>query len=116
MQNRMKALEWVGPTRSELRAMPEEVRSEIGYALYLAQTGGKHPRTKPLRGVGTGVLEVVEDFGGNTYRAVYTVRFDDAVYILHVFQKKSRHGIETPREDLELIRIRLRQVEQARKG
>lgn len=96
--------------------MPEEVRSEIGYALYLAQTGAKHPRAKPLRGFGSGVLEMVEDFSGNTYRAIYRAQFDDAVYVLHVFQKKSRHGIETPREDSELICKRLRRVEQARGG
>jgi phage-related protein len=80
--------------------------------LYLAQTGEKHPDAKPLRGFGgAGVLEVVEDFDGDTYRAVYTVRFADAVYVLHVFQKKSKHGIATPRRDLELIRTRLQRVE-----
>ena len=114
MPARMKLLEWVGPTKEDLREFPDAVRSEIGYALYLAQTGDKHPAAKPLRGFGgAGVLEVVENFDGNTYRAVYTVRFADAVYVLHVFQKMSKRGIATPREDLELIRRRLQRVEQA---
>lgn len=110
----MKRLEWVGSTKDDLREFPEAVRSEIGYALYLAQTGEKHPDAKPLRGFGgAGVLEVVESFDGNAYRAVCTVRFADAVYVLHVFQKKSKRGIATPREDLEAIRKRLQRVEQA---
>ncbi len=80
----------------------------MGYALYLAQTGGKHPRARPLRGfAGAGVLEVVDDFDGDTYRCVYTVRFPAAIYVLHAFQKKSSHGHATPRADMELIRARL---------
>jgi phage-related protein len=109
----MKHLEWVASTKEDLREFPTQVRGEIGYALYLAQNGEKHPEAKPLRGFGgAGVLEVVEDFDGDTYRAVYTVRFADAVYVLHVFQKKSKQGIATPRRDLELIRMRLQRVEQ----
>jgi phage-related protein len=88
--------------------LPHGARVAIGYALYLAQTGEKHPRAKPLRGFGgAGVLEVVADAEGNTYRAVYTVRFVEAVYVLHVFQKKSRRGIETPAGEIELVRARL---------
>jgi|GEM_PF-298806 len=114
MSANMKSLEWVGPTKDDLRNFPDEVRSEIGYALYLAQAGEKHPDAKPLRGFGgASVLEVVADFDRDTYRAVYTVQFEDAVYVLHVFQKKAKHGIATPREDLDSIRKRLQRVEQA---
>lgn len=77
--------------------MPEEVQDAVGYALFFAQTGRKHDRAKALKGFGSaGVLEVIEDFLGSTYRAVYTVRFANAVYVLHCFQKKSTHGIATP--------------------
>ncbi|SER21731.1 Phage-related protein [Pseudomonas cuatrocienegasensis] len=88
--------------------MPEDVQDIFGYALHLAQGGGKHPQAKPLKGFsGAGVLEVVEDFDGDTYRAVYTVKFGTAVYALHCFQKKSTKGIETPQHDVELIKTRL---------
>ncbi len=84
----------------------------VGYALYVAQMAGKHPQAKPLRGFGgAGVLEVVEDYAGDTYRAVYTVRLATAVYVLHAFQKKSKRGTETPRQEIELIRARLRRAE-----
>lgn len=80
----------------------------FGYALHLAQAGGKHLQAKPLRGFGSaGVLEVVEDWRGNAYRAVYTVRFEERVFVLHIFQKKSKTGIETPKPDRDLIRNRL---------
>ena len=80
----------------------------FGYALYLAQAGGKHPAAKPLKGFGSaGVLEVVEDHQSGTYRAVYTVRLKDSVYVLHVFQKKSKTGIETPQKDIDLVKARL---------
>jgi phage-related protein len=85
----------------------------MGFALYLAQMGGKHPDAKPLRGFGgAGVLEVVDDFAGDTYRAVYTVRLSTAVYVLHAFQKKSKRGIATPKQDMELIRARLRRAQE----
>jgi phage-related protein len=104
----VKPLEWVGPTQDDLKAFPLVARRNIGYALHFAQMGDKHPSAKPLKGFGgASVLEVVEDFDGSAYRAVYTVRFADVVYVLHVFQKKSRKGINTPRQDLELIRKRL---------
>lgn len=86
-------LYWVGAAKRDLLAFPEAV----GAALSVAQFGGKHPGAKPRKGAGSGVLEVVEDHDGNTYRAVYTVRFHWAVYVLHCFQKKSRRGIRTPR-------------------
>ena len=96
--------------------MPEEVQDVFGYALYLAQIGKKHEDAKPLKGFGSaGVLEVVEDWHGDTYRAVYTVRFTVAVFVLHVFQKKARKGIETPKHEIDLIRKRLKATESAAK-
>lgn len=92
--------------------MPEEVRDTFGYALHLAQVGQKHPDAKPLKGFGgAGVLEVVEDFQGDAYRAVYTVRYAEAVYVVHCFQKKSTQGIATPKPDVELIKSRLKTIE-----
>jgi phage-related protein len=92
--------------------MATPVREAVGYALYLAQAGDKHPDAKPLRGFGgAGVLEVVTVHQGDTYRAVYTVRLARAVYVLHASQKKSKHGIATPLADMQLIRDRLRAAE-----
>ncbi|MDX9974474.1 MAG: type II toxin-antitoxin system RelE/ParE family toxin, partial [FCB group bacterium] len=89
-----KKVYWIAGAREDLRRFPESVRQTIGYALYLAQNGAKHPDAKPLIGFsGAGVLEMVENHDGDTYRAVYTVRFKDAVYVLHAFQKKSKKGI-----------------------
>jgi phage-related protein len=107
-----KPVRWVGSTLADLRNFPEAVQKEIGYALYFAQVGDKHPKAKPLKGfAGAGVLEVVDDFDGDTYRAVYTVRFQEAIYVLHVFQKKAKRGIATPPRDLALIGRRLALVE-----
>lgn len=93
--------------------MPEDVQDVFGYALQIAQEGGKTNNAKPLRAFGgAGVLEIVDDYDGDTYRAVYTVRFEHAVYVLHVFQKKSRRGIATPESDMELIALRLRAAQQ----
>lgn len=109
----MKPLLWIGSSREDLKAFPEEVRQVMGYALYLAQGGGKHPDAKPLRGFGgAGVLEVVDDFDGDTYRTVYTIKLQGAVYALHAFQKKSRKGIKTSLHDMDLVRRRLRQAEE----
>ena len=106
-QNR-KPLKWVGSSKRDLDSMPEGVKDVFGHALDLAQAGGRHSDAKSLTGFGSaGVLEVVEDCRGNTFRAVYTVKFAGWVYVLHCFQKKSRSGIKTPREDIELIRARL---------
>lgn len=103
-----KACFFVGSSRKDLRALPARVRVSIGHAIFEAQCGGEAPSAKALRGFGgRGVLEVVEDFDGDTYRAVYTVRFVGAVYVLHVFQKKSKRGIATPKTDVELIKARL---------
>ena len=97
--------------------MPEDVIDVFGFALHLAQTGKKHANAKPLRGFGgAGVLEVVEDHLGDTYRAVYMVKIDDAVYVLHCFQKKSKQGIETPKHDMDLIRERLKAAQADAKG
>jgi len=112
----LKALAWVGSAKRDLLALPEEVIDAFGYALYVAQTGKKHEKAKALHGFGSaGILEIVEDWRGNAYRAVYTVRFSAAVFVLHVFQKKAKHGIATPRQDLELIRERLKVAEQMAK-
>ena len=104
----MKPLYWVGSAKKDLLKMPSQVVDVVGYALYMAQSGQKHQQTKPLKGFGSaGVLEVVEDFDGSSFRAVYTVRFDNGVYVLHCFQKKSHKGIETAKQDKELIEARL---------
>ena len=107
--SRLRPLEWIGGSKKDLMALPDEVVNVFGYALYLAQAGGKHAQAKPLQGFGSaGVLEVVEDWRGNTYRAVYTVRYAGAVYVLHAFQKKSKQGIKTAHYDMVLIRKRLK--------
>jgi len=112
----LKPVIWVGSSRKDLRAFPEPVRDHIGYALYIAQSGGKHRDTKTLSGFGgAGVVEVVKDFRGDTFRAVYTLRCARAVYVLHAFQKKSKTGRETARRDIELVRQRLREAERIAK-
>ena len=89
----------------------------MGTALNSAQLGGKHPAAKPMKGFhGAGVLEIVDDFDGDTYRAVYTVKFEDIVYVLHAFQKKSKKGVETPKSDLDLIKLRYKFAEEAYKA
>jgi phage-related protein len=105
-----KPLFWFGSSKNDLLAFPEAVKDEIGTALSVAQFGGKHPRAKNWRGEGPGVVEVVADHRGNTYRTVYTVRFEAAVYVLHAFQKKSPRGIKTARKDVELIGRRLNEA------
>ena len=107
-----KPLFWIGSSWSDLKDCPDEVQDFIGYALHWAQRGGKSPDAKPLQGFGgAGVLEIVDDFDGNTYRAMYTVRFAGAVYALHVFQKKARKGIAMPKQDIELVKARLKRAE-----
>lgn len=107
-----KPLHWVGAAKKDYQAFPQEVQADMGYALGLAQLGGKHPHAKPWKGEGSGVLEVVEDHRGDTYRAVYTVRFAGSVYVLHAFQKKSKSGIKTPQDDVRLIAERLKRAQQ----
>lgn len=117
MDQVIKPLEWIASSKKDLMAMPEEVRDTFGYALHLAQTGDKHDQAKPLKGFGgASVLEVVESDAGGTYRAVYTVRFENTVYVLHCFQKKSTRGIATPKPDMDLIRERLKLAEAHAKG
>jgi len=108
-----KPLYWMATSKRDLLALPEAVVDVFGYALYLAQIGGKHERARPLRGFGSaGVLEVIEDRQGDTYRAVYTVSFAEVVFVLHVFQKKSKRGITTPKREMDLIRERWKAAEQ----
>jgi phage-related protein len=108
---RPKLVRWLGRSREDLTDFPREVRWRVGGALWQAQLGGKAPYAKPLKGFGgAGVLEIVSDFDGDTFRAVYTVHFAEMVYVLHSFQKKSRRGNSTPKTDLDLIRQRHRQA------
>lgn len=103
---------WLGSTRRDVRTFPRPVRREIGVALYAAQQGETDPVTKPMKGFrGSSVVEIVSDYRGDTWRAVYTVRFAEAVYVLHAFQKKSKHGIATPKQEIELVRRRLAEAE-----
>ncbi|MCC5642927.1 type II toxin-antitoxin system RelE/ParE family toxin [Nostoc sp. CHAB 5824] len=113
MSSSLKSVEWVGSSLEDLKEFPEEVRQVVGYALYLAQSGEKHPSAKPLKGFkGAGVLEVVEDFDGDTYRTVYTVKLAGVIYVLHAFQKKSKQGIATPKQDVDLIEKRLKRAKE----
>ncbi|MER9750667.1 type II toxin-antitoxin system RelE/ParE family toxin [Mesorhizobium sp. M0140] len=108
----MKEAIFLGSTLVELRGFPKEVRDEIGFAIETAQIGGKAINVVPLVGFkGAGVLEVISDFDTNTYRAVYTVRFHESVYVLHAFQKKSVRGIATPRREMDLVRSRLKEAQ-----
>ena len=109
MRTNEKPLEWIGSSHKDLMAMPTEVRRFFGFAMSLAQAGDKHEAAKVLRGFGgAGVLEVVEDDADGTYRAVYTVKFSQAVFVLHCFQKKSKRGAATPKPDMDLIHARLK--------
>ncbi|MGO9648640.1 MAG: type II toxin-antitoxin system RelE/ParE family toxin [Terriglobales bacterium] len=103
---------WVGSSRKDLRAFPREVRRDIGQSLYAAQQGETDPSAKPLKGFGGGsVVEIVARHRDGTWRAVYTVRFAEAVYVLHAFQKKSKRGIATPKNQIDLVRQRLAEAE-----
>ena len=108
----MKPVIWIGSSRRDLREMPQQVRRDIGQALYAAQQGVTDPAAKPLKGFGGArVMEIVVRYRTDAYRAVYTAHFDNAVYVLHVFQKKSKSGIATPKQEIELIRRRLAEAE-----
>lgn len=116
-ENLPKSLYWVGSSKKDLMAMPAEVIDVFGYALHLAQTSKKHAQSKPLEGFnGAGVLEVVEDHLGDTYRAVYTIKIGQAVYVLHCFKKKSKKGSETPKPDINLIKNRIKAAQAHAKG
>jgi phage-related protein len=112
MADREKALFWIGGSKKDLLSFPSGVRRFFGHALDFAQRGSRHAAAKPLKGFGgAGVLEIVEDDSGGTYRAVYTVKFAEAVFVLHCFQKKSKHGVATPKADMDIVRDRLKAAE-----
>lgn len=109
----MSPIRWIGTSREVVGQFPAKARRNIGYALYFAQMGDKHPSVKPLQGFGgASVLEVVEDCQGDAYRAVYTVRFAEVLYVLHAFKKKSTKGSKTPKPQIDLIKERLRRAEE----
>lgn len=107
----LKPLKFVGSSKKDLSAFPEEVRQDFGHSLFVAQQGGRAPNVKTLQGFGGGsVVELVEDFDGDAYRCVYTTKVKDMIVVLHAFQKKSMRGSETPRHDIELVQSRLREA------
>jgi phage-related protein len=113
VKEQLKPVFWVGSSLEETQSFPEPVRREIGHALYAAQQGETDPSAKPLKGFGgAAVMEIVARFDGNTWRAIYTVRFLDVAYVLHAFQKKSKSGIATPAAEIALIRQRLAAAQQ----
>jgi phage-related protein len=112
MEGELKPVRWIGTSLRDLRLFPREVRIDIGHALFAAQEGKTDPAAKPLKGFGgANVLEIVSSHHGNAWRGVYTVRFHDAIYVLHVFQKKSTKGIATPTREIDLIKRRLAEAE-----
>lgn len=112
MIDAIKPVIWIGSSLRDLRAMPDRVRQDIGQALYTAQQGDTDPSAKPLKGFGGArVMEIVERSRGEAYRGVYTAQFADVIYVLHLFQKKSKQGIATPKQDIDLIRRRLAEAE-----
>lgn len=108
----LRPITWMGTTLENLQSLPKSVQREIGFALHQVQEGKKPSNAKPLKGFGAGVLEIVSDYNKNTYRAVYAVKLGDNVYVLHVFQKKSKAGIKTPQQDIHLIEQRLRDAKE----
>ncbi len=108
----VRPLLWIASSKRDYREFPARVQDTLGFELFLAQTGQHPPSAKPLRGLGGGTVELVEDFDGDTYRVVYTVRFSEAVYVLHAFKKKSKRGIKTPQADIDLIKRRLKDAQQ----
>jgi phage-related protein len=113
----LKPVFWVGTSLKDLRTFPATVQDHMGYALYIAQRGGKHQDAKVLSGFsGAGIVEVIKDYRGDTFRAVYTLKYAGTVYVLHAFQKKSKSGRQTPRRDIELIKQRLREAERIAQG
>lgn len=107
----LRPLLWVGSAKRDYIGFPARVQANFGFDLFLAQTGQHPPSAKPLKGFGSGTIELIEDYEGDTFRAVYTVRFRKAVYVLHAFKKKSKRGIRTPGSDIDLIRQRLKGAE-----
>ena len=112
-QGALKPLDFIRSSREDLKEFPDEVKQDIGYALFEAQKGQKSEAAKPLKGFGgAGVLEIIERFDGDAYRAVYTVKFREVVYVLHCFQKKAKSGVKTSQQDIELIQRRLKAAEE----
>jgi phage-related protein len=107
----IRPLLWVASSKRDYRDFPPRVQDDLGFQLFLAQTGQHPPSAKPLKGKARGAVELIEDFDGDTYRAVYTVQFAEAVYVLHAFKKKSKQGAKTPARDIERIESRLRDAE-----
>lgn len=110
-QVREKPLHWMGSSKADFLEFPDPVKSDMGFALGVAQLGGKHPQAKPWKGEGPGVFEMVESHDGNAYRAIYTVRFEGVIYMLHAFQKKSPSGIRTAQTDVNLVHDRLKRAQ-----
>jgi phage-related protein len=106
--DRRRPLLWEGSSKRDFKEFPIEVQKDFGVALFIVQIGGTPPSAKSWKGLGSGVFELVDDYFGDTYRTVYTIRFRDSVHVLHAFQKKSKSGIATPRRDVELIASRLK--------
>jgi len=117
MEGGAKPIVWMGASRKDLKSFPKQVRVDMGQALYAAQMGETDPAAKPMKGFGgTSVMEIVDRHDANTYRAVYAAQFEGVIYVLHAFQKKSKKGIATPKQEIDLVRKRLRAVEQLQKG
>ena len=114
-EHRIQPIVWMGSSHADLKEFPSDVQDEIGYALYVAQIRDKHPKAKPLKGF-SGVMEIRSDYASDTYRAVYTTKIGDAIYVLHAFQKKSKRGIRTPKKEIDLIKRRLRMAQNLAKG
>ncbi len=110
MAQKRKLLYWEGSSKKDFKEFPVDVQKDMGVAVFVVQLGGTPDSDKLWKGLGSGVYELVEDHRGDTFRAVYTVRFGDAVHVLHTFQKKSKSGIATPQPDVELIEKRLKAV------
>ena len=106
MNVNLRSITWMGSSLNDLKKLPMAVQREIGFSLHQVQEGKTPSNAKPLKGLGTGILEIVSDHNKNTYRAVYAVKLGDDVYVLHVFQKKSKHGIETLKQEIDLIKSR----------
>lgn len=107
-----KELRWLGNSKKNILKFPDMVRRTFGTALFFAQKGGRYPDTKMMKGLGSGVYEILEDHKSDTYRAVYTVKFEKCAYVLHAFQKKSKSGIKTPKEDVDLIKSRMKMAKE----
>lgn len=108
----VRPLLWIASSGRDYRSFPSPIQDSFGFELYLAQTGQHPPSAKLLKGFDSGTIELIDDFDGDTYRAVYTVRFSEAVYVLHCFKKKSKRGVKTPQTDIDLIRRRLKTAAQ----